>query len=207
MKTCINSGSRPTPAQCQPSSEITPRSSQVRRAGPSGRPGWPPAGSHKQLLREAQVLSLGVSCGCLASVANGLQHKQKLKQDDGGALRLVVASSPPAQSMLTCLAGPPSRAHARGVGCPSPDQHLGLPRKVQLASTHPRILTREPTPESCSQGPSRDTQRLCTRSRDAQEGAELAPGVCSRGWGQKPAPPQQRSLVRGLSQASPWDAS
>lgn len=69
----------------------------------------------------------GESCGCLASVANGLQHKQKLKQDDGGALRLVVASAHPPSLQLTCLAGTPSRAHAQGVGCPHLISIWGLP--------------------------------------------------------------------------------
>lgn len=61
--------------------------------------------------------------------------------------------------------------------------------QVQLVpKASPSILTREPTPGSCPQGPSTDTQRLCTRAEMPRKALGLVPGVWSSGWGQKAAP-------------------
>lgn len=112
---------------------------------------------------------LGVSCGCLASVANGLQHKQKLKQDDGGALRLVVRRpAHHAQSTAHLLGRDPLKGPCPGCGLSSPDQHPeglpegavgihGIPGSSQ-GSRHQELLT----------GPVQRHTKVVHQSRDAQ---------------------------------------
>lgn len=72
--------------------------------------------------------------------------------------------------------------------------------KAQSApSASPRMLTREPTPGSCPQGPSRVAQTLCARAERPRKVLGLAPGVCSSGWGQKPAPTPAEKASEGSS--------
>lgn len=150
----------------------------------------------------------GESCGHPASIANGLQHEQELKQDDGGALRLVGAPSPPAQSTARLLDRDPLKGPRPGCGLSSPDQRLRAPGRC---SWHPRHLPGSSRGSQC--------QAVAHRARpETHTGCAPEPRCPGRHWSWPPGSaaeardrnrprPQPRSLVRGLSQASPWDVS